>query len=114
MWRPIKEVRSSPLAVADARSVEEGDLVAAEILYQGGRRMESWAVRAPGEGRGHQWYYKWRMGVGEVVVVKCFDSVEGEGVARRAVHCAVEDTAGEGAGAGCNRESVEVRCLLFY
>lgn len=89
--------------------------MAAEILYgDGRRRMESWAVRAPPEGRGHAWYYKWRMGVGEVVVVKCFDSWEGEEVARRAVHCAVEDPEGEGGRAGCNRESVEVRCLVFY
>ncbi|KAK0751776.1 hypothetical protein B0T18DRAFT_478584 [Schizothecium vesticola] len=101
VWRPIKEVRSSPLAVADARSVADEDLVAASIMYgTSGRRMESWAVKAPpaGEGREHGWFYKWRQGVGEVVVIKCFDSLEEEGVARRAVHCAVED----------------VRCLVFY
>ncbi|KAK1833729.1 hypothetical protein QBC39DRAFT_301968 [Podospora conica] len=116
VWRPIKEVRTSPLAVADARSVADEDLVAAEIVYGGGQRvLESWTVKPGREGRGgHRWFYKWRMGAGEVVVIKCFDSVEGGGVARRAPHCAVEDPGEGGGGEGCNRESVEVRCLVFY
>jgi hypothetical protein len=108
VWRPIKTIRKDPLAVADAKSVDEDDLVAASIVYaRSGRRMESWTVKANPK---HRWYFKHGMRPDEVVLIKCFDSDE-TAAARRVPHCAVEDP--DETDADC-RESVEVRCMLFY
>jgi len=94
--------------VADATSVADDDLVPASIIYtRSGRRMESWTVKA---NPAHRWYFKHAMRPDEVVLIKCFDSDETI-AARRVPHCAVEDP--EERDAEC-RESVEVRCLLFY
>ncbi|KAK4156611.1 hypothetical protein C8A00DRAFT_40918 [Chaetomidium leptoderma] len=104
-------------ALADATTVPDTDLVAASIIHtKTGRQQESWTVKpcpeatAVGGGGGHRWYFRYRQMPEQVVLIKCFDSDETV-KARRAVHCAVEDS---GAGSGGNRESVEVRCLVFY
>ncbi|KAL2193730.1 hypothetical protein P885DRAFT_71935 [Corynascus similis CBS 632.67] len=120
IWRPITPIRTSPLALADATTVPDADLVAASIFHTvTGRRQESWTVRA---GPTHRWYYKHEQTPAEVVLIKCFDSNE-SAPTRRAVHSAVEYpqeseiAAQEQPGtpvAGSNRESVEVRCLVFY
>lgn len=90
------------------------DLVAASIIYaRTGMRQESWTVKP---NRAHRWYYKHNQQRDEVILIKCFDSVEDPGkvAARRAPHCAVEYP-GEGEEReGRRRESVEVRCLVFY
>lgn len=86
--------------------MEEDDLVAASIIYvKSGRRNESWTVK---RNERHRWFFKYAMTPGEVLLIRCFDSAEG--VARRVPHCAVEDREAEGE----DRESVEVRCLVFY
>ncbi len=72
-----------------------------------GKRQETWTVKPNPE---HRWYFKHRQNPDEVALIKCFDSDE-TAMARRAVHCAVEDPETMGQG---NRESVEVRCLVFY
>ncbi|KAG7292743.1 hypothetical protein NEMBOFW57_002783 [Staphylotrichum longicolle] len=108
VWRPISTVLTSPLALADATTVPDADLVPASIIHTStGRRQESWTARP---NPAHRWYYKYRRRPDEVVLIKCFDSDE-TAAARRAVHCAVEDPDTQGQG---NRESVEVRCLVFY
>lgn len=108
IWRPIKTIRKDPLAVADSQTVAEDDLVAASIIYaNSGRRQESWTVKA---NPGHRWYFKYGMRPDEVMLIKCFDSDETI-VGRRAPHCAVEDLEEKEAK---YRESVEVRCLVFY
>ncbi|KAK3393421.1 hypothetical protein B0H63DRAFT_386950 [Podospora didyma] len=108
VWRPIKTVYKDPLAVADATSVSDTDLVAASIIYTKlTRRMESWTVKHNPD---HRWYFKYAQEPDEVVLFKCFDSDE-TAAARRVPHCAVEDPDhiyGE-----C-RESVEVRCMVFF
>ncbi|KAK0730962.1 hypothetical protein B0H67DRAFT_55877 [Lasiosphaeris hirsuta] len=108
IWRPIKTVYKDPLAVADAASVADTDLVAASIIYaRSGRRMESWTVKS---NPAHRWYFKYAQRPDEVVLIKCFDSDE-TAVARRVPHCAVEDP--DQKDNEC-RESVEVRCLLLF
>ncbi|KAK0657053.1 hypothetical protein B0T16DRAFT_51041 [Cercophora newfieldiana] len=108
VWRPIRTIRKDPLAVADATSVAERDLVAASIIYAScGRRVESWTVKANPE---HRWYFKYAMRPDEVALIKCFDSDEAV-PARRVPHCAVEDPDEREAEW---RQSVEVRCMLFY
>ncbi|KAK8128571.1 hypothetical protein PG984_009679 [Apiospora sp. TS-2023a] len=126
VWRPIKTVYQSPLAVADARSVSDDDLVAAEVLYTpSGHRAETWAVKPPSSNHiaqhHHRWYYKYAQRPGEVMLIKCFDS-DTANEARRTPHSAFEDPAhpengvdrNEGDTSQSGRESIEVRALVFY
>ncbi|KAK7928214.1 hypothetical protein PG985_005212 [Apiospora marii] len=126
VWRPMKTVYQSPLAVADARSVSDDDLVAAEVLYtSSGHRAETWAVKPPSSNhtaqRQHRWYYKYAQRPDEVMLIKCFDS-DTANDARRTPHSAFEDPAHPDNGVGGNeggtnqsgRESIEVRALVFY
>ncbi|KAK8051054.1 hypothetical protein PG993_002439 [Apiospora rasikravindrae] len=113
VWRPLKTVHQSPLAVADARSVSDDDLVAAEVHYApSGHRAETWAVTPSSS---HHWYYKYAQRPNEVMLIKCFDS-DTANAARRTPHSAFEDPAypeDDGANKG-GRESIEVRALVMY
>ena len=84
LWRPIVSVFRDPLAVADATSIPDVDLVAAE-LTEGDFVGESWVSRY---NPNHRWYYKHGMGREDVLLIKCFDSRED--VARRSLHSAFE------------------------
>lgn len=55
VWRPIKTIYKDPLAVADAHSVPDDDLVGAALIYPD-RRGETYAVKP---NPSHQWYYKY-------------------------------------------------------
>lgn len=107
VWRPIKTVQRDPLAIADARSVAESDLVVTELIYPD-RRGETYAVR---HSNAHKWYYKDRLTPNEVILIKCFDS-KTDGRARRVPHTAfVDPTSSSDAPP---RESIEVRALVFH
>ncbi|KAG6263411.1 hypothetical protein E4U47_007383 [Claviceps purpurea] len=105
VWRPINPVFKDPITVADARSVPDSDLVGAELVeddFVG----ESWVVRHNPD---HRWFFKHRMTPKDVLLIKCFDS--NKSVARRSLHSAFEDPAYK---AYDSRQSIEVRCLVFY
>lgn len=117
-WRAIgRPVTREPLAVADARSVAEGDLRAvwAQLPRKGagtfdnvskGPGFELWNVAASKE---HRWYYASQMTPEDVLMIKCFDSKR-DGRARRSPHTAFatdEDF-------GPARQSIEARCLVFW
>lgn len=107
-WRPVRgPVQESPLAVCDARSIAPRDLVAADLVYRD-RVGETYSVRfSPA----HRWFYVPAMECDEVLLVKCFDSLEA-GPARFAAHSAFDDPASPpGAPA---RESIEVRTFAFF
>ncbi|OCL07606.1 hypothetical protein AOQ84DRAFT_364826, partial [Glonium stellatum] len=107
VWRPIRRVQRDPLAVADAHSVPDADLVPVKLIYPN-REGETYTVRP---NKAHRWYYKSGLGPEEVLFIKCFDS-ETDGRARRVPHSAFEipGTPDEVEG----RESIEVRALVFY
>ncbi|KAI0408995.1 hypothetical protein F4802DRAFT_547336 [Xylaria palmicola] len=108
IWRPIKTVEKDPLAVADARSVPDSDLLAASILYPRGSRDETWTM-LPNDA--HRWYFKNAQETDEVLLIKCFDSATTAGLARRVPHSAFEDPDM----ADCrSRESIEARALVLY
>jgi hypothetical protein len=107
VWRPIKAILKDPLAVADAHSVPESDLVGVGLIYPD-RRGETFTVR-PNEG--HRWYFKYAQRPDEVTLIKCFDTVDDLGVARRVPHTAFVDKSEEDKD---SRESIEVRALVFY
>ncbi|KAF2014871.1 hypothetical protein BU24DRAFT_463615 [Aaosphaeria arxii CBS 175.79] len=114
LWRPVSTIFKDPLAVAAAASISEDDLVEAKVLYTNQsppwNRNETWAVQP---GQGHSWFFKNEQKPDDVLLIKCFDSDEKVGVARRAPHCAFRDPEREGH-VWNDRESIEVRALLFY
>jgi hypothetical protein len=106
VWRPIKPIYKDPLAVADAFSVLESDLVPVALIYPD-RRGETLTVRPNPE---HRWYYIYGQVPEEVMLIKCFDS-KIDGRARRVPHTAFvnPETVGREP-----RESIEVRALVFH
>ena len=107
VWRPIKTVVRDPLAVAQADSVAESDLVPTALIYPN-RKGETLQVR---HNESHKWFYKSNLSPDEALLIKCFDS-KTDGRARRVPHTAFEDPdTVEGTPA---RESIEVRALVFH
>ncbi|KAI1081702.1 hypothetical protein F5B20DRAFT_52948 [Whalleya microplaca] len=106
IWRPLKPIFKDPLAVADATSIPDGDLVAASIIYPADRD-ETWTIRPSAA---HRWYFKYAQRPGEVMLIKCFDSLATV-AARRAPHSAFENPDEVD---NDYRESIEARALVFY
>ena len=144
VWRPIENPASDmPLAVIDWRSTSPGDFIPVDLMYpkrpdsvmddddRGKEKLpdessysslEDYEVR--GETLGvaasdqHKFYYMKDMVPEEVMMLKCFDSrgdgMPGgkKGLAVRTPHTAFidPDTPKDAPG----RQSIEVRCLVFY
>ncbi|KAI1391108.1 uncharacterized protein F4822DRAFT_395546 [Hypoxylon trugodes] len=144
VWRPIENAASDfPLAVIDWRTTKPEDFVPVDLFYpkradfakdndDRGKEAradestwystEGYEVRgetmsvAPSEG--HKFYYQKDMTPEEVLLLKCYDSWgEGQpqgkdGIAVRTPHTAFIDpqTPKEAPW----RQSIEVRCLVFY
>ncbi|OJJ60389.1 hypothetical protein ASPSYDRAFT_148263 [Aspergillus sydowii CBS 593.65] len=106
VWRPIKPILKDPLAVADAHTVPESDLVPIKLIYPD-REGETLGVRANPETK---WYYRYGQGPDLVTLIKCFDS-KVDGRARRVPHSAFALPGAEGKEP---RESIEVRTLVFH
>ncbi|KFZ03311.1 hypothetical protein V502_11055 [Pseudogymnoascus sp. VKM F-4520 (FW-2644)] len=106
VWRPIKTILKDPLALADAHSVPDSDLVPVSLIYPD-RAGETYTVKP---NLAHRWYFKYAQRPDEPLFIKCFDSVD-DGRARRIPHSAFENPEHEG---GETRESIEVRTLVFY
>lgn len=94
------------MALADAKSVPESDLVPAALIYPD-REGETYAVKPNPI---HRWYFKYAQRPDEPLFIKCYDSVD-DGRARRIPHTAFGDSAHWD---GEPRESIEVRTLVFY
>jgi hypothetical protein len=105
IWRPIVTILKDPIAVADANTVPDADLVEADMT-ENDFPGKQWVVR---HNPNHQWYFKYRMTPQDVLLIKCFDS--NVSVARRALHSAFEDVAQRDEQ---SRQSIEVRCLVCY
>lgn len=121
LWRPFHEVTRDNLAVCDARSVAEEDLAAVyadipESLrkaktgynFAAKSRSEAWEVKA-GQPGVHKWYYAAKMKPDEALLIKQFDS-RSDVDARRCPHTAFTSEEDYGP----TRESIEVRCLVFW
>jgi len=108
VWRPIRvPAYDAPLAITDASSVAESDLVATDLIYPD-RTGEIYYVKFNPE---HKWFYAPAMRQDEVLLIKCYDSVA-DGRARFVPHSAfVDPTTPAGAPP---RESIELRTLVFY
>ena len=121
VWRPIhKPVSRDPLAVCDARSVPESDLVLMPAVLpskgsgtydnvSAGGGFETWSVKA---NPGHKWYFASGMTPEEVLMIKIYASKK-DGRARRVPHTAFVHQSTE-LSDYAPRESIEVRCLVFW
>jgi len=108
LWRPIRgPVLDAPLAMADGRTVEPGDLVASDLIYPN-RKGETYSVRY---NPAHRWYYVPRMTADEALLLKCYDSAT-DGRTRFGPHTAFIDPTTPADTAP--RESIEVRTLVFH
>jgi hypothetical protein len=108
VWRPIKTILKDPLAVADATTVLDSELVPVKLIYPN-REGETCSVRASETGT-HRWHYLDKQSPEEVLLIKCFDS-KTDGRARRVPHTSFVDAERENEEA---RESIEVRTLVFH
>lgn len=122
VWRPIRTIFKDPLAIADARTVPDSDLVPSKLVYPD-REGETYAIR-PGPLQSetkaasnpsqlqHRWYYRSGQTPDLVTLIKCFDS-KTDGRARRVPHSAFVDPEFDRDGVS-GRESIEVRTLVFH
>jgi hypothetical protein len=108
VWRAInRPIQTNPLAIADARSLASGDLIAAERRYPN-RVGETYRISY---NAAHRWFYFPQMRRDEALVFKVFDSAQ-DGRARFTAHTSFNDpNTAPGAPA---RQSIEMRTLAFF
>lgn len=113
LWKPLKTITRDPLAVCDASTVPESDLRPVDYIIPANKEhsterheVELWYVAHNPK---HRWYWPSNMRPDEALLIKCFDSQE-QGVARMAPHSAIKLPNQYGP----PRESIELRCLVFY
>lgn len=108
LWRPIRgPLRDAPLAVCDARTVADGDLVAQDLIY----RDRSGEIYGLTYNPAHRWFYVPAMQRDEVLLLKCYDSAH-DGRARFMPHTAFQDPTAPAD--MLPRESIELRTLVFF
>ncbi len=107
VWRPIRgPVLDSPLALCDARSFSDDDLIASDLVYPHVRGETSNVEYKPG----HRWFYFSEMQPDEAILIRVHDSAD-DGRARLSFHTSFDNPLAAGAPP---RESIEARCLVFY
>jgi len=111
LWRPIKTVYRTPLALCDASTVTEGDLNDSEVR---GGLMDPERPSLFGYNLSynphHRWYYAPRLQPDEVLVFKLFDSDRSR--VQWTGHTAFDDPSA--APDAPPRESIEVRTISFF
>jgi len=108
VWRPIRHpVESFPLAICDARTVADSDLVVSERRYQH-RVGQTYAISY---NPNHKWFWFPEMRREEAIVFKVFDS-EKDGRSRWTAHTAFNDPTSPPNARP--RESIEIRTLAFF
>jgi hypothetical protein len=108
VWRPIRgPVLDSPLALCDAQSFTDDDLIASDLVYPHVRGETSSVEFKPG----HRWYYFSEQQPDEVLLIRVHDSAD-DGRARLSFHTSFENPLAPPDAPP--RESVEVRALVFF
>ncbi|KAJ8487456.1 hypothetical protein ONZ45_g14327 [Pleurotus djamor] len=110
LWRPISHIALDwPLALCDFRSVDvKKDLVPVALVYPD-REGETFGVQYSPE---HKWKYLRGMEPDELVLIKCFDSIQDGSVAILTPHTGFKDPSTPPSAP--LRESIELRALAFY
>lgn len=108
LWRPIKgPLRDAPLAVCDARTVSDEDLIVSRLIYPD-RVGEVYRVTFNAR---HQWFYFPDMSRDEILLFKSYDSASHD-VARFVPHTAFDDPTIPSDSPP--RQSIEVRALCIW
>lgn len=108
LWRPIAgPLLRNPLALCDAESLAEENLVPSELRYPD-RVGETYSVTYSPHQR---WFYFPRMSADEYVLIRCFDSSR-SGPARFSAHGGFTDPTTPLDAPP--RESIEVRMVAFF
>ncbi|KAJ6475729.1 hypothetical protein C8R47DRAFT_1052463 [Mycena vitilis] len=110
LWRPISHPADDwPLALCDFRSVDPSkDVLPVALLYPN-REGETFGVKY---NPNQKWTYFSGVTPEELILIKCFDSLQDGSVALYTPHTAFSDPATpEGTPL---RESIELRALVFY
>jgi hypothetical protein len=108
LWRPIRgPLLESPLALCDAQSLEEENLIASDLRYPD-RTGETYSITYNPNQR---YYYFPKMQADEAVLIRCFDSSL-DGPHRFSAHTGFDDP--ETPADAPPRESIEVRTLVFF
>jgi hypothetical protein len=111
VWQPLTDPREdAPLALCDASSVEEADVVCAlgQLSKHKETEVEISLFRA---NRVHRWFYFSGMRPNEALVFTGFDPAVG-GTQRTVARCAFDDPAWPGDVPP--RGSVEVRAMVIF
>ena len=107
VWRPIRgPVLDSPLALCDAQTFTDEDLIASDLVYAHVRGETSRVEYKPT----HRWYYFSGQQTDEALLIRIHDSAS-DGRARLSFHTSFENPLAPGAPP---RESIEVRALVFF
>ncbi len=107
VWRPIRPVVQSPLALCDAQSFTPDDLIPTDLVYPHLRGETSSVSYQPR----HRWVYFSQMQPHETILIRVHDSAD-DGRARLSFHSAFEDPRVPPDAPA--RESIEVRALVFF
>ncbi len=108
LWRPIRgPLLESPLALCDAQSLEEQNLIASDLRYPD-RTGETYSITY---NTNQRYYYFPKMQPDEAVLIRCFNSAL-EGPRRFSAHTGFDDP--ESPADAPPRESIEVRTLVFF
>jgi hypothetical protein len=108
VWRAINQpIESNPLAVADAQTLDEQDLMIAERRYPG-RVGQTYRLKYNPR---HRWYYFPRMRRDEALVFKVYDSLK-DGRARFTPHTSFDDPTT--VPYAPPRQSIEARAFAFF
>ena len=108
VWRPLRgPVLDSPLALCDARSFTDDDLIASDLVYPHVRGETSSVEYKPG----HRWFYFSEQQPDEVVLIRVHDSAN-DGRARLSFHTSFDNPLAPPDAPP--RESIEVRSLVFF
>ncbi len=108
VWRPIGHpVIDIPLALCDAPSFTEDDLIMTDLIYKD-RVGEIASVRYNPT---HRWVYFSKMTPDEVVLIKCHDTAR-DGRARISFHSAFVDPSAPADAPP--RQSIEIRTIAFF
>jgi hypothetical protein len=108
VWRPIRgPLFDAPLALCDATSLADGDLVGQDLIY----RDRTGEIYGLTYNPAHRWYYAPAMTADEALLLKCFDS-DRNGGARFMPHTSFADP--NAPADMLPRESIELRTLVFF
>ncbi|KAK3341828.1 hypothetical protein B0T25DRAFT_354280 [Lasiosphaeria hispida] len=107
IWRPLAKVRSWPLALCDARTVDPNDLVTCDIV----RRRYVGETYFGKYNASQKWYYLSGMDVDDIVLVKVYDS-DPDVLAKHCLHASFPLGDSNGSQPPV-RESIELRILVF-